>query len=623
MPHVRGFGWRDLSWVAALAMLPVAQVPAPPPPPPPPPPIFAPRAPAPGSSLRVLAAGSASLSGIVTTGESPAQPVRHATVRLAGVDDSGSGQSAITDDAGVFTFTGLPAGRYTLTASRPAFVSASYGAKRPEGAGSAISVADGEHVTGASLRLPKGAVIAGTIRDENGEPLADQSVYVMRYRFNRLGERTLQQASRSIGGSRTDDRGAYRIWGLAPGDYLVVVTSGIGPRGSAVSHQVTADEVRWARQAIQNHGQAAAAVEPPAAGPDVTYAPVFYPGTAIQADAGRITVGEGEERLGADVTMRRVPVASIHGTVTSADGAVPPNLQIALLAHERIEGIPFSGFFSAPALDHGTFTFEGVMPGTYTIAVRPRPGPAPGQRGPAPALTPADLARFGLADVTMTGVDQTVTVALEAGVTVSGHVRFDGTAPPPARGAELRISLPAVVTGGGTAIGVPSAAVEADGAFTFTGVAPGRYRVEAPRLGVWELQSAVWNGRDLLDDPLDVGSADVGDVTVTFSDQPAELTGTIQDAAGHPAPEYFIIAFAADERYWTPESRRIQETRPANDGRFRFGNLAPGEYLVAAVTDVEPWEWFDPTFLNSLRPAGIPITIGTGEKKVQNFRLAR
>jgi hypothetical protein len=274
-------------------------------------------------------------------------------------------------------------------------------------------------------------------------------------------------------------------------------------------------------------------------------------------------------------------------------------------------------------VENGTFIFRGVVPGDYTVAVRPRAGLAPGQREPAAATAPTAFGRFGLAEVTMTGVDQTVTVALETGVAVSGRLRFDGTAPPPASLTTTQIGLTADVSGGGTAIGVPAASVDAAGRFTFSGVAPGHYRLTAPRIGAWEPQGAILNGHDLFDEPIDVGASDVPGLTITFSDRPAELTGSIQDAAGHPAPEYFIIAFAADERYWTPQSRRVRETRPGSDGRFRFPSLVPGDYLVAAVTDVEPFEWFDPAFLNSLRPAGIAVKVGEGEKKVQDFRLAR
>ena len=43
---------------------------------------------------------------------------------------------------------------------------------------------------------------------------------------------------------------------------------------------------------------------------------------------------------------------------------------------------------------------------------------------------------------------------------------------------------------------------------------------------------------------------------------------------------------------------------------------------MTAVTDIEPGEWFDPTLLDNLSRSAIALTIGDGEKKTQDLRLA-
>ena len=58
--------------------------------------------------------------------------------------------------------------------------------------------------------------------------------------------------------------------------------------------------------------------------------------------------------------------------------------------------------------------------------------------------------------------------------------------------------------------------------------------------------------------------------------------------------------FPANKAYWVPQSRRILSTRPGSDGHFKFPNLPAGDYLIAAVTDVEQGEWYDPAFLAQL-----------------------
>ena len=52
-----------------------------------------------------------------------------------------------------------------------------------------------------------------------------------------------------------------------------------------------------------------------------------------------------------------------------------------------------------------------------------------------------------------------------------------------------------------------------------------------------------------------------------------------------------------------------------------FRGLPPGEYLVAAIDDIEPNEWFDPALLQRLLPTAFKIAIAEGEDKVQDIRL--
>jgi hypothetical protein len=81
------------------------------------------------------------------------------------------------------------------------------------------------------------------------------------------------------------------------------------------------------------------------------------------------------------------------------------------------------------------------------------------------------------------------------------------------------------------------------------------------------------------------------------------------------------VAFAADRQFWTPQSRRIRQTRPASDGRFSIKGLPAGDYLLAALTDVERDEWFDPAFLAQLVPAAVRVTLSDGVVTTQNLRI--
>src|SRR6185295_5387864 len=170
-------------------------------------------------------AGTAVIRGRVVSADS-GTPVRRAQVR-AQSGELRANRLVNTDSQGRFEFKDLPAGRWTLTASKAGYMTLRYGQKRSFEAGSPIEVADGQVMERADFSLPKGAAIVGRIFDEFGDPVANARLQVLRYQMVQ-GERRLTPAG---GGAQSDDTGAYRIYGLAPGDYYVSATlrAGVGP----------------------------------------------------------------------------------------------------------------------------------------------------------------------------------------------------------------------------------------------------------------------------------------------------------------------------------------------------------------------------------------------------------
>jgi hypothetical protein len=61
--------------------------------------------------------------------------------------------------------------------------------------------------------------------------------------------------------------------------------------------------------------------------------------------------------------------------------------------------------------------------------------------------------------------------------------------------------------------------------------------------------------------------------------------------------------------------------RPGTNGRFSFADLPAGDYLLAALTDVEPNEWQKRDVLAELAPAGVKVTLGEGERKHQDLQV--
>jgi hypothetical protein len=229
-----------------------------------------------------------------------------------------------------------------------------------------------------------------------------------------------------------------------------------------------------------------------------------------------------------------------------------------------------------------------------------------------------------------------VMLDLHPGMSISGRLEFRGAAAPPADLSIVRVSVSPRGASTFEIGGTQPAQSDASGRFTIAGLAPGHYaltatitgggrggRGMAAGAGQWRLSSAMVDGRDALDFPIEIApNQDVTSVLLTFTDQAQELSGTIQDIAGRPTADFTIIVFPSDNRYWLPQARRITSTRPGTDGRFSFGSLPPGDYRLTAVTDAEPGEWYDPDFLTQLQQVSIPITLAAGQRKVQDIRLA-
>jgi uncharacterized protein (DUF2141 family) len=699
-----GLGVVALTGAAQLA---VAQTP-----PPPPPPSGQGRGGrqggAPRDTQQAPAVGTGSIGGMVVA-EGTATPVRRARVNLSGTELRG-GRSVTTNDQGQFSFSALPAGRFTLSVSKPGHVDITYGAKRPGRPGTPIQLADGQKVEKLSIGLPRGSVLTGIVVDENGEPSPQTQVRALRY-VMRTGERTLQQA----GQDTTDDRGLYRIFGLQPGEYMVSAV----PRNNNLGdlRQTVMAEVEALIQQAQalgattgggagaglaggrgGGGRGGLGIEFGALGgrgqnlldraaqlqqqlqqeeqeQSMAYAPVYFPGTTMASTAASVTLGIGEERSGVDFQLQLVATARVDGSVIGPDGTIPPGTQISLVPSDQVgmPQIPGVSLNMARSAQDGRFTFSNVTPGSYRVMARATirdqtaeagrargagpAGQAPGG-GPGGGRGPGQIQQvlWASVDIAVAGQNLSgVVLNLQPGMTVSGRLSFEGgNLTPPTDLTRVRVTLaPRGQQGGFESGGVPPAQVDAQGRFTIPGVPPGRYAISAAaptggqgglqtgtgtapaggRGGAaqsggvpaasWVLKSAMTGGRDALDFPLVVEpNQDVTGATLTFVDRSQEVSGTIQDLQGQPTANFTIILYAADNRYWLPQSRRIVAMRPGTDGRFTFRNLPPGDYRLTAVTDVEPGEWFNPDFLQQLAGASIPVSLAEGERKVQDIKIA-
>src|SRR5262245_52492196 len=89
--------------------------------------------------------GTGYISGVVVTDDNGA-PLRRVAVNLTGAG-LGPGFLSLSNDAGQFEFANLPAGSFTLTASKPGYLSGAYGQTVPgRGTPTPIALADGQRI---------------------------------------------------------------------------------------------------------------------------------------------------------------------------------------------------------------------------------------------------------------------------------------------------------------------------------------------------------------------------------------------------------------------------------------------------------------------------------------------
>jgi hypothetical protein len=555
--------------------------------------------------------GSAVIAGTISLDEASTTPVRRAVVTLSGSEIRGT-QTTVTDDKGQFSFGGLPAGRYLLVAHKPAHVTMHYGSPAMgRGPGAPIAVADGQRVE-VSMRLPRGAVLAGVLRDSTGRPIASGQIQLSSPILVN-GEVRLQSVRTLPSIITTDDQGRYRAFGLAPGEYIVRGLGGSGYAGDVrVMTPAVIDAAQRDRdQRLRGQAPAAAAAE----APRVAYTASYAPGVTDRNLAQRFSLRVGQEYMGADVTLSLGTVAPVSGTMIASDGSPVTNAMVGIV--NTLERSVWSSLGAVVPDATGAFRAGPMGPGEYAFVGR---SGGPGGRGQSvggAATTPM----YAFARFVVSGEHASnVVVQFFPGGTVSGRVDFAG-APIP---ETARVTLTQVDGIAGLSLGAPAAAPNADGTFRIEGVPPGRYRVTASGLGALHLQSAVLGDREALDEPFEVAlGQEVTGLRVAVSPATTIVSGTLLDQLGRPAPEFAVIMFSTERAHWGTAPRRMTGlVRLDSNGAYRITGLPPGSYHLSAVTDASPQQLADPTFLEELAAAALTVTLAPGEQKRQDLKLS-
>ena len=153
------------------------------------------------------------IRGIVRNAADDA-PIARARV-IATADVLPEARVTLSGADGRYTLTDLPAGSYTVSVTRTGYAPQTWGHGRSL-AGTPIGLGSGQQLPAIDFALVQGATIVGRVMDEDGSPLAGADVEALVNRFEGGAD-----ALFSVARAQTDDRGEFRLFGLAPGRYFV------------------------------------------------------------------------------------------------------------------------------------------------------------------------------------------------------------------------------------------------------------------------------------------------------------------------------------------------------------------------------------------------------------------
>jgi Carboxypeptidase regulatory-like domain len=514
-------------------------------------------------------AGTGKIRGRVVRADT-GEPLRRVQIHIdewSAKDQSGP-TSTMTDAQGRYELTQLPAGTYHLKATRGGYVEVGYGQRRPFERGRPVEVAEGAVLENIDFAMPVGGVVTGRVVDEMGEAVAQASVSLARRRYVD-GERQLVGQN----GSSTDDRGEFRIFGVPPGEYVMVARLETMDFGSR-------DRVR--------------------------YVPTYYPGTPVANEAQRVTVAAGQEVSGIVIPLARASTATVRGVVR-ASGQTPVGPFTFITAREIGGAMAYGHTTMATAASDGSFTIAGLLPGTYGVEAR--------------SMSEKE---FASREVVVDGSDVAgITLTLSEGVTAHGRIVFDTETPP----QDLRPSqvfLGATLldhqSGGMGTTGGPPVARE-DWSFELHGLrGRGFIRAGSPT-DDWQMKRVRREGVDVTDTPLDF-SSDIDNIEIQLTNRVTSVSGSVSTDRNTVALDATVIVFADDDAKWGPHSRFIESARPDQHGQFKIRGLPPGKYVAIAVEYLEPGDERDPDLLAAWRRHGTSVTLSEGETRTLDLKLS-
>lgn len=530
------------------------------------------------SSFGPGSSGRAAVEGLVTR-EPGSEPIKKALIELIAEDQTQAGDyTAVTGADGLFRIENVLPGRYHLFAERTGLLDAQR--NRGHADGQILTLAAGQELKDLHIRLQAAAVVRGRVTDEDGDPLPNAEVSVMRQTFV-AGHHRWEQ----LGGERTNDLGEFRVPNLAPGTVYVSVTPPPDFRSMIESGGIGADT-----HVIDK-------------APSMSYQTTYYPDTLDRSQASPVSLHAGDE-FPVNFTLVPNPTSTIRGSVSN----IPAHATAGIMLQSHDFALVLNG---AEMHKDGTFIIRDVAPGSYTIVANVEGAAVP------------MMARQSL-QISAGSVDD-VRLSPQPGTTVRGRVRFENRPGSRMGGVPEMFLILTSADGDDEGLAFSSFGasnvthVGADGSFEFKDIPPGDYYLRVGSNGMaagasedWFVRAVNVGGRDVSDSGLNVSGGQVL-IDLVVSNNGGVVDGVVVDAKGNPLPNADVVA--------VPEARlrshvdRYGKTTTDQSGHFTLRGLRPGDYTVIAWDAVDGEAYYNPDFVKMYESQGSTMRLGEGDRR--------
>jgi hypothetical protein len=502
-----------------------------------------------------LSGGSYKIAGTVIN-KVTSSPLALARISIADAKNSATSASVITSENGKFEFSGVPAGKYSLTGEKRGFITASY--DQHEEFSTAIVTGAGLDTENLTLRIAPNAVIAGKVLDEAGEPVRHATIAL----YHDDHSSGVDQI-RHIRGTVTDDQGAYEMNSLRPGTYFV---SASATPWYAIHPSSRAENPRPSQ-------------EPSAADRslDVAYPLTFYADVTDSDDATPIPI-RGGDHLEVDIHLNPVPALRLlfHVSGDREHGFAHPSFQQPVF--DSSLAVSSSG---ERMLSRGLLEVTGVPAGRYNINLN-------GQET-ALQMNGVDLTRDGQE------IDTSHAEALST-VKISAQLQGEATLP-----QNLFVGLRS-----GSRSTPGTRMLDPKGEIEYQQIAPGSYEVVVRGSTPYCVAHMTVDGTQVAGHILTVMPGSSPAVAVTLVGGSINVEGTVKKASQSFGGAMIVLVPA------NPENNRDLFRRDQSDldGSFILRGVIPGSYTLLAIENGWDLEWSQPSVIAAYLKRGRRVEVG-------------